>query len=405
MHKCVLENEILRFDGEEKLVLNSIKRQEGYLEVTWQLSWEQCYDAYISVEKCHSKLSWLGIQSLIFEEADQYENIPYLWYSTIESLPEVIRSEPYPISQEFQWISVHSNSAIMNFFERSNMCINSSAVNFVTTYPSIKSEWKFGVGLSNGELVGIVLAYPVSMNFGGVSITCVSPTITFFRGYNKKRLWYKVIKELQRRANIYHINQFICTGVTSSRTLFRCLTTMTVWNYTFKHSTKLAMQNFYPVTPGWRRMTLGDIPSVQALISYHSSHFNVRQLFTTEEEVAHHFICPAVPNYVCTYVVQKDENTITDLVSYHQIIKENKLIAHITTVISTNSPVKLLIRDVLVSARQGGADLATIFQYNLSNLVLETLGFNRDRSAPNPKMYLFNFEHPEISQKDCLYFS
>ena len=59
--------------------------------------------------------------------------------------------------------------------------------------------------ITNGKLVGAVLAYPVCMSIGGVSVMCVRPAFYGHRKYHNKQLFYVLSKELQRRANIHKI--------------------------------------------------------------------------------------------------------------------------------------------------------------------------------------------------------
>ena len=44
-------------------------------------------------------------------------------------------------------------------------------------------------------------------------------------------------------------------------------------------------------------------------------------MFDSEEEFPHYYLCPAVPNYVFTYVVRNEANDITDLVSFKLVNK------------------------------------------------------------------------------------
>ena len=69
-----------------------------------------------------------------------------------------------------------------------------------------------------------------------------------------------------------------------------------------------------PRTPGWKKMTSEDIHSELALVNKYSSQFESRQVFTSEE-FSHHFLCPAVPNYMFIYMVENETSNITDLVT------------------------------------------------------------------------------------------
>jgi len=42
-------------------------------------------------------------------------------------------------------------------------------------------------------------------------------------------------------------------------------------------------------------MTSEDVSSALALVNKYSSQFEIRRVFTSEEEFSHNFLCPAVP--------------------------------------------------------------------------------------------------------------
>ena len=60
--------------------------------------------------------------------------------------------------------------------------------------------------MSNGKLVAVVMAFPVSVNIGGVSVTRMEHALGHHPKYNDKRMFYVVVKELMRRANLHNIN-------------------------------------------------------------------------------------------------------------------------------------------------------------------------------------------------------
>ena len=67
---------------------------------------------------------------------------------------------------------------------------------------------------------------------------------------------------------------------------------------------------------------------------------------------------------------------------------------HIDAVVSTQSPVKQLITDALVCARENGASIATIFQRNLESDILTLLSFQPNDCYSH---YFYNYKY-EISQ-------
>ena len=144
------------------------------------------------------------------------------------------------------------------------------------------------------------------------------------------------------------------------------------WKYFFDRPTTSQLPNS-PITPGWRRMTSEDVPSALALINKWSSQFEIRRVFHSEEEFSHKFLCPTIQNFVFTYIVENETNNITDLVSF--MLNEPYTYALITTVASTQSPVKQLITDALVCAKEIGVKGSQLFQCDIQSDVLLSLSF------------------------------
>ena len=252
----------------------------------------------------------------------------------------------------------------MKFIKKcSHLYIDNTAINFILSHPNTKDEWQFGIRTTNGKLVAVVLAYPVCIGIGGISITSIYPRIAYHMKYNDKRIWYMLIKELIRRVNLCNINHLAI--MFQSPSVLKPLSTICVWRYSFDHPKNSQLPSS-PRTPGWRRMTSEDVPSALALINKWSSQFEIRQVFNSEEEFAHDFLCPILPNYVFTYVVENEANNITDLVSLKFVAPSHHVV--ITTLASTQTPVKQLIIDALVCAKENGGKALAIYQLDISNL-------------------------------------
>ena len=99
-----------------------------------------------------------------------------------------------------------------------------------------------------------------------------------------------------------------------------------------------------------------------------------------------------------TYVVEDKSNNITDLVNYKQpYYYMDQPPATITTVVSTQSPVKQLIIDALVCARENhsSAVQVAIHQYTIESDLLASLSFLPSGSLT---YHFYNYRHHEISQ-------
>ena len=403
-HKYKLEYEVLDID-EGELVLSRIKT--GCVELTWQLPQELVYRAYTSMKRKHDELSSLAVKSLVCEAADEFAGLPILWrgqevgeVGPIEPLPEHVRQEPYSLPHGFHWVTLNSGDVkelakLERFFKRNNdelkYANNEYAmwiINCHLTYPTTRSEWQFSVQTTGGNLVAVILASPVHIHIGKEVEQFILPYISCHKKYQNKRLWYIIIKELVRRANLSKINQLIL----SYYSLFKPVTTVMKWSYNFNQPTSSQLPSS-PRTPGWRRMTSEDVPSALALINKWSSQFEIRQVLISEEECAHTLLLQKhLPLY--TYVVEDKPNSVSDVVSYAFFGSPTNHAA-INLLASTQSPVEQLIIDALVCAREIGTKSLDIYQNDIENNILASLSFQPSESKTT---HLYNYKYHEISQ-------
>ena len=397
-HRYKIETEVLDTD-EGELVLSCIKT--GCVELTWQIPKELVYRAYTSMKRKHDELSSLAVKSLVCEEADILAGLPFLWrgqevgeVGPIEPLPEHVRQEPYSLSQGFHWVALSFNDReeVVKFTNRYSKHYN-TYINFIMSHPNTKDEWQFGIRATNGKLVGVVLAHSVCISIGGVSITCMKQILVPHPKYEDKRLRYMLIKELMRRVNLYNINHLIVTFKGFS--IIKPLSNVHLWRYFYNYPTSSQLPSS-PRTPGWRRMTSEDVPSTLALINKWSSQLEIRQVFNSEEEFVHYYLCPTMPNYVYTYVVENDGNNITDLVSFTLVNKTNIQFS-ISTVTSTLSPLKQLIIDALVCAKELDATEMMTSNWNIKPDVLSSLSFHCEDDF-STGFSIYNYKYYEISE-------
>ena len=406
-HRYKIETEVLDID-EGELVLSCIKTG-CCIELTWRIPKELVYRAYTSMKRKHDELLSLAVKSLVCKEADQVVGLPFLWrgqeveeVGPIEPLPEHVRQEPYSLPQGFHWVALSCKDCeeVVKFLNKhDNLDINNTSVNFVTMHPNTKDEWLFGIRTTNGKLVAVMLAHSLCISIGGVSVTCMNQLFGDHQKYNGKRLWFVLIKELIRRVNLYNINHLILTIEGSS--ILKPLSNVHVWKYIYNYPTSSRFPSS-PRTPGWRRMTSEDVPSALALINKWSSQFEIRQVFNSEEEFAHSYLCPIIPNYMYTYVVENEAN-ITDLVSFRFV---NEYMAHrafgFTTIASTQSSIKQLIIDALVCAKELGAIEMIIQNWNIKPDDLSCLSFHYEDDF-SIRFSISNYNYYEISDARAWY--
>ena len=220
----------------------------------------------------------------------------------------------------------------------------------------------------------------------------VHPVFRFHHKYSTKRLQYILLKELARRINICNINQMILSGNSS---IIKPVVTITPWEYQFTHSTIHQLPNS-PRTPGWRKLTPGDVPNALALVNKYLSQFEIGRICTTED-FNHCFLRSAASHsFVNTYVVENKSNSITDFVSVLFATSAGTLNAFIIIAASTQSPVKELIMDMMVCAIDIGASKVMISQCNISSQILSSLLF-KPLSACSA-MHFYNYKYSEIAE-------
>ena len=402
-HKHVLEYDVMDV-GENRIVLSCIRT--GCVELMWQVPVDLIYQIYTSIKK--HDLSSLAIKSMVCIQADEHAGLPILWrgrevgeVGPIEPLPEQVRQEPYSLPQGFHWVTLSCSNVeeIIKYLNiHCHYAISTVGINFMIMHPNTKDGWQFGIRATNGKLVGVVLAYPVCISIGGVSLVCIQPCIRYHPKYHNKGMYYVLIKELTRRVNLYDINHLVLSEYCNN--ILKPMITTHIWSYSFDHPTSSQLPSC-PRTPGWRRMTSEDVPSVLALINKWSSQLEIRQVFNSEDEFAY-FLCPSVLNYVVfTYIVENETNNITDLISFRLLgMPHMRMFAYINVVVSTQSPIKQLIIDALVCAKNMGAKELRIPQISIKSDVLLSLQFQYGYIL---KLVIYNYKHHEVPATNAWY--
>ena len=402
-HKYKLEYEVLDID-EGELVLRCIKT--GCVELTWQIPRELVYRAYTSMKRKHDELSSLSVESLVCKVADEFAGLPILWrgqevgeVGPIEPLPEHVRQEPYSLQQGFHWVTLSSNNIdkVAKFFSRhmhDNKMINLTherIIEFCLGYPNTDSKWFFGVQTTDGKLVAVVLAIPFNVCIGRETRFVIGAIVECHKKYKNNRLRYMLIKELVRRSNLSQINQLILYSISISKPV----TTVTRWLCDLRSKLQLPSS---PRTPGWRRMTSGDVPSALALINKWSSQFEIRAVLNSKEEFSYNFLHQ---KWIISYVVEDKAYNITDFISFSLLNMPHFTDAFVKIVVSTQSPVKQLLIDTLVCAKENGAELVSVSQRNIETNILASLSF---QPFTRSEIHLYNYRYQEISQARVWFF-
>ena len=146
-----------------------------------------------------------------------------------------------------------------------------------------------------------------------------------------------------------------------------------------------------------------DIPSALALTNKYTSQFEIGQVFQSEEEFSHYFMCPMIENYMHTYVVEDPvTGDITDVAGFRleQTLDGPKLFAISTILVAMKSPARQLLTDLLVYAKQAKVDVFYTLQYRLRSDVFENL-FIKDLIW---HCHLLNYKYNEVDESQvCLF--
>ena len=92
--------------------------------------------------------------------------------------------------------------------------------------------------------------------------------------------------------------------------------------------------------------------------------------------------------------MENKANDITDLVTYLMGIRNDPVLASVSTVVSTHSPIRQLIMDAMVCARDNGAKMLAIAQqHNITDNILQSLSLH---PGPIINYYFYNYKYHEI---------
>ena len=414
-HRFYLETELLQ-TGPDTITICRIVI--GSVNITWQIHVDHFYKAYYSLKKKQSQLPPQGIMALSVHEADEYEGLPFVWrgqeikqIGPIEPLPQQVRHKSIPVPEGLQWVPFDITSA-MNDLVYNQMSILSIRervqwIDFHPLSPTVKenmpdfSENKWSLAIRNkvtDKIVGSMQWYLMYVQVG-------QKVLKIFRIFQLISPSYHIInvmyREVFRRVNLYGISQGWMFS--NAESILKPVATLTRWTYYFKDTNNLPLPHS-PITPGWRAMTSKDIPSALALTNKYTSQFEIGQVFQSEEEFYHYFMCPMIENYMHTYVVEDPvTGDITDVAGFSFERSLDRILFAISTIlVAVKSPARQLLTDLLVCAKQAKADGFYTFQYGLRSDVFENLFIKGLGLIWH--CHLLNYKYNEVDESQvCLF--
>ncbi|GLV38320.1 N-myristoyl transferase [Carabus blaptoides fortunei] len=341
-----------------------------------------------------------------------------------------IRAEPYSLPDGFQWDTLNLDEPLV--LKELYMLLNENYVEdddcmFRFDYPpdflkwalqppGWKREWHCGVRvIKSSRLVGFISAIPATLQIYEQALRMVE--INFLCVHKKlrsKRVAPVLIREITRRVHFSGIFQAVYTAgvvlpkpVGTCRYWHRSLNPKKLIEVKFSHlSRNMTMQRTLklyklpdqPKTPGFRKMTVADVPKAHMLLKEYLSKFNLAPIFS-EEDFRHWFL-PQV-GIVDSFVVMQD-NEITDFVSYytlpstvmHHPVHKSLKAAYSFYNVSTRTAWIDLMSDALISAKQLGFDVFNALDLMDNKEFLEPLKFGIGDG--NLQYYLYNWRCPSM---------
>ena len=410
-HRFYLETELLQTAPDTITICRIVI---GSVTITWQIHVDHVYKAYCSLKKKQSQLPPQGIMALSVLEAEEYEGLPFVWrgqeikqIGPIEPLPQQVQHKPIPLPEGLQWVPYDSTTVIDDFLYNQvpdySIRENAQWIEFHPLSPTVKenmpdfSEKKWSLVINDkatDKIEGCMLWYLVHVQIGG-------KVLKMFRLFplipTSRYIANLMYREVFRRVHLYGISQGLMFSFGES--ILKSVVTLTRWKYYFKYNLPLPNS---PTTPGWRAMTSKDIPSALALTNKYTSQFEIGQVFQSEEEFSHYFMCPVIENYIQAYVVEDPvTGDITDVAGFslERSLDGHKLCASVTILVPVKSPARQLLIDLLVCAKHTKAEIFYTFQYGFTNDVFENLTM-----TPIWHCHLLNYQYNEVDESQvCLF--
>ncbi|KAF6214060.1 hypothetical protein GE061_011791 [Apolygus lucorum] len=341
-----------------------------------------------------------------------------------------IRQEPYSLPEGFQWDTLVLDDPLVlkelytllteNYVEDDDAMFRfdypPQFLKWALQPPGWRKEWHCGVRVTkSGRLVGFISAIPAKLTIYEQQQTMVE--INFLCVHKKlrsKRVAPVLIREITRRVNLTGIFQAVYTAgvvlpkpVGTCRYWHRSLNPKKLIEVKFSHlSRNMTMQRTLklfklpdqPKTPGFRKMTVEDLPKARKLLSEYLTKFHLAPVFS-EEEFRHWFFPQS--GIVDAFVVERD-GEITDMVSYytlpstvmHHAVHRNLKAAYSFYNVSTKTGWMDLMTDALISAKNSGFDVFNALDLMENKEFLEPLKFGIGDG--NLQYYLFNWRCPPM---------
>uniref|UniRef100_A0A096LWW5 Glycylpeptide N-tetradecanoyltransferase n=1 Tax=Poecilia formosa TaxID=48698 RepID=A0A096LWW5_POEFO len=352
-------------------------------------------------------------------------------HGPVEEADASVRSEPCLLPQGFSWDTLDLSSPFVlgelrhllneNYMEEDD---NTIRFNFSPEYllwalqpPNWLLQWNLGVRVdANKKLVGFIADLSCrKKRLVQVRFLCVHKKLRL------KRMTPVLIRELTRRVNqqgiyqaVYAAGTVLPTPISSCSQWHRPLNPRKLMEVNYpglKQNMNLQRALKFNRLPevakikGLRPMTEADAPRILSLLEKNLSNFHLSPLLSLQE--VEHWFLPK-ENVNDTYVVEADNGTLTDMVSFYTV--SSRVLNHpvhtglraacLLYAVCNATGVADLMQDTLVLAKAKGFDVFCALDMMDNMSFLEKLKFTiSDKSV---HYYLYNWKCPLMSPDKVL---
>ena len=403
-HRLYLETSLFHV-GAGTFAINRLST-DNFVQISWQIHIDLIDQIFYTLND-HEKIVQ-NIAQFSVSELERWKNLPVLLRGQEKKVGPIELLEhtntPYSLMKGYFWAELGYDDIkeIAPLNEQSVSYCLDRFCRWVTLHPFFKKHYFIAVRSNvtyNHQLVGFSLSYPFTMQFGKISklpVICLKNGMSSL--YYNHQILNTLYKEAMRIANLHGISQAVFPYLTTR--IIKPFTSLSLWMF---HFAIMRLPHSSIQTPGWRRMKKKDISSALALANKYTSQFKIRQVFTSKSEFSHYLFCPSISDYISTYVVEdRKSGNITDMIGYRvEILNDTLTCAHITTVISTKTPVRQLLVDLLLCVKQTKAKIVQTLQFGLKEEVFTGLFY---RCPYYRYWYPYNFSYPEVSESQVYVF-
>ena len=404
-HRLYLETSLFHV-GAGTFTLTKLSVVHGSVCISWQIHTD-LIDQIFRTLNDHKK-TIQNIAQFSVSELERWTNLPVLLRGQKKEIGPIEQLEhtdkPYPLMKGYFWAELRYDDVkeITPLNEQPVSCCLDRFCHWVTLHPFFKKDYFIAVRSNvthNHQLVGFSLSYPFTMQFGKIKklpVICLKNGMSSL--YYNHQILNMLYKEAMRIANLHGVSQAVLPYLTTR--IIKPFTSLSLWMFQFD---VMPMPRSSILTPGWRRMKKKDISSALALANKYTTQFEIRQVFTSKSELSHYLFCPSISEYISTYVVEDPKSgNITDMIGYRvEILNDTLTGAHITAVISTKTPVRQLLVDLLICAKQTKARTIQTLQFGLKEEVFYGLFY---RCPYYRYWYPYNLSYPEVSESQVYVF-